>query len=528
MRALLGPRRTPAGAVVAILILLCPPAAPRAGAQTSEADVFVAQAVVDFDDKRYDAALANLRRALEIQPDHVEALYYTGVVEMARGRPAAAVPPLERAHALAPTDVSVTLQLGLAYFAQQQYDRARPLLEEAFRTDPKRDGLGYYVGFMRYRQKDYRSALAAFRAGATKNPDIEQLTRFYTSLALGALGSTGEAAAEVEQALRLAPGSALTGAAERLREGLAVARSRERRLSLDVRLGFFFDDNVTVVPDLVTSEPLVRGLRQRAHESTGELAGLNAGYAWLRTENWESTVGGSFFGIYNNDLPEFNIYDFVGSLGLTRKLTLGAMPALAGLQYSFDELVLDESEFLLRNTVSLSGTLVEGEHHLSQAFVRYQKKDFREPASLPSVERRSADNWAAGAVHLLRFSHDQHFLKAGYQFDWEDADGKDFQYYGNRFLAGAQYTLPWKGVRLKYDLDAHLRTHLHRNSLFPTTAPDTKRRYDAELTHTVRAELPLSGSLTLAAEYLRTDDNSNLAVFAYARNVYSLTLSWSY
>ena len=204
------------------------------------------------------------------------------------------------------------------------------------------------------------------------------------------------------------------------------------------------------------------------------------------------------------------------------------MPALAGLQYSFDELVLDESEFLLRNTVSLSGTLVEGEHHLSQAFVRYQKKDFREPASLPSVERRSADNWAAGAVHLLRFSHDQHFLKAGYQFDWEDADGKDYQYYGNRFLAGAQYTLPWKGVRLKYDLDAHLRTHLHRNSLFPTTAPDTKRRYDAELTHTVRAELPLSGSLTLAAEYLRTDDNSNLAVFAYARNVYSLTLSWSY
>ncbi|PYN10930.1 MAG: hypothetical protein DME06_13085, partial [Candidatus Rokuibacteriota bacterium] len=124
MRALLGPRRTPAGAVAAILILLCPLAAPRVGAQTSEADVFVAQAVVDFDDKRYDDALANLRRALEIQPDHVEALYYTGVVEMARGRPAAAVPPLERAHALAPTDVSVTLQLGLAYFAQQQYDRA--------------------------------------------------------------------------------------------------------------------------------------------------------------------------------------------------------------------------------------------------------------------------------------------------------------------------------------------------------------------------------------------------------------------
>src|SRR5260370_2646340 len=101
---------------------------------------------------------------------------------------------------------------------------------------------------MRYREKDYGGALAAFRAGATKNPDIEQLTRFYTSLALGALGSTGEATAEVEQALRLAPGSALTGAAERLREGLAVAPITERPLSLDVRLRFFFDDNGTVLP----------------------------------------------------------------------------------------------------------------------------------------------------------------------------------------------------------------------------------------------------------------------------------------
>src|SRR5260370_34366667 len=104
---------------------------------------------------------------------------------------------------------------------------------------------------MRYREKDYGGALAAFRAGATKNPDIEQLTRFYTSLALGALGSTGEATAEVEQALRLAPGSALTGAAERLREGLAVARSKERRPSLHLPLPFLFDAHLTGAPALV-------------------------------------------------------------------------------------------------------------------------------------------------------------------------------------------------------------------------------------------------------------------------------------
>src|ERR687887_203741 len=111
--------------------------------QTTEADVYVAQAILDFDDKKYDEALQNLEHALQLEPDHVEALYYTGVVHMARRQPAQAVPFLERARAKSPTDTSIAFQLALAYFAQQQYDRAQPLLEDVYRVSPTLDGLGY-------------------------------------------------------------------------------------------------------------------------------------------------------------------------------------------------------------------------------------------------------------------------------------------------------------------------------------------------------------------------------------------------
>src|SRR5207249_482533 len=141
----------------------------RGGAQTTEADVHVAQAIIAIDERRYDAALAELKRALEIEPDHVEALYYTGVVYAAQRRPDLAVP---------------------------------------------------------------------------------------------FLGLPTQAAAEVEQALRLAPGSAVTGPAERLRDTIVAARATERRLSLDARLGFFYDDNVRVVPSANNREPLVADLRR--------------------------------------------------------------------------------------------------------------------------------------------------------------------------------------------------------------------------------------------------------------------------
>src|SRR5438445_2049344 len=134
--------------------------------QTTEADVYVAQAVLDLDEKRYDAALENLRRALELEPDHVEALYFTGAVYAAQKRPDLAAPYLERARTKSPRDPSIAYQLGLVYFAQQQYEKAQPLLEEAFKANPDLDSLGYYVGFLRYRTRANGAGLPPYPRGA--------------------------------------------------------------------------------------------------------------------------------------------------------------------------------------------------------------------------------------------------------------------------------------------------------------------------------------------------------------------------
>jgi tetratricopeptide (TPR) repeat protein len=521
-------RRGPALLLVTALTFALSPVS-RCSAQTTEADVHLAQAIIAIDERRYDAALTELKRALEIEPDHVEALYYTGVVYVAQGRPDLAVPPLERARAKAPADPAIGFQLGLAFFAQQRYDRAQPLFEAAFKTKPELDGLGYYVGFLRYRAKDYRGALAAFRAGRASDPEIRQLMRVYSGLTLAILGLPAQAAAEVEEALRLAPGSAVTGPVERLRDTIVAARARERRLSLDARVGFTYDDNVRVVPSQAGREPLVADLRSLRHRSTGELFGVRADYAWWRSEDWESSLGYSFFTTYNNDLPRFNVIDHLVSAGLARKLSLGGRPAQLGLQYSYEWLGLGGDEFLARHIATLSGAVVEGEHHLTRVFGRYQDKDFAEGLPRPlRQEVRDANNYMVGLLHLVRFAQDRHFLTIGYQLDWDQTDGRDYEYVGHRLSAGAQYTLPWGGVRLKYDFDVHLRSYPHKDSILPTYAPGTRRRADEEYTHVARAELPLPGRFTLAVEFLMTNARSNIEVFDFDRHVVSLVLSWTY
>ena len=510
---------------VALLFATCP---PSVFAQTTEADVYVAQGVIDFDEKRYADAMANFRKALEIEPDHVEALYYSGVVHMAQRQPSQAVAFLERARAKAPADSSVAYQLGLAYFAQQQYDKALPLLEQVFRANPTQDSLGYYVGFMRYRNRDYRGAVSAFRAGRSSDPEIQQLSRFYTGLALAVLGLPAQASAEVEQALSLAPSSALTGPAERLRDTLVSARQQERRFSAEARFGIFYDDNVAVIPNPVgtSKEPLVNALRRTGSSSSGELAGIRADYVFYRDERWDATIGYSFFATYNNDLPSYNVMDHLGSLGVAYKTAFGTMPAQAGLNYSYDALFLDEDIFVQRHTGSLIGAIAEDDINLTQVFFRFQHKNFAQGS--PNVEDRDARNYMFGFLHLFRFQQDKHLLKFGFQQDYENADGRHYTYQGQRVQAGAMVTLPWWAMRAKWDVDVHFRHYRARNEFLPTTRPGELRRSDEEFNSIMRLELPLPRNLTLSGEYQLTNNKSNLQVFDYSRSVLSLILSWNY
>lgn len=517
-----------------------------AAAQQSEADVFVAQAILAYDARKYDEALALLKEALAQDPKNVEALYYSGLVLMAQQETEQAVEALEKARALAPRDLSVLFLLGVGYFALERYDQAEGPLTQVFNERPQTEGIGYYVGLIRYRKKDYQGALKAFRAETSKNPNIQQLVRFYSGLTLAILGLPEQAVTEVDAALRLQTGSALTGPAERIRDSLVAAKEAERRLRAEVRVGFLYDSNVRVLPQ-PSHDPTAESLRYQDTATPGEIYAARLEYAWLRTGPWESTVAYSFFQTVNNRdgdaLSAFNVQNHLVSGALTYRAAVGAMPYQVGTQYSWDYISLGGDDFLQRQTVTLFGTLVENQSNLTTLLARFQYKDFNAIPQQFFDEDRDAQNWMVGFTHVFRFAQDRHYIRVGYQFDYENADGRNYTYVGNRVLTGGQYTLPWGSTRLKYDFDLHQRGYLHANTILPAINPNTRERQDLEQNHIFRIEQVLATNLgpasigcsssapcplTLAAEYQRTVADSNLPVYAYNRNVWSLTLSWQY
>jgi tetratricopeptide (TPR) repeat protein len=527
------------GLSLGLFLLLVLWLVPAQAQLPTEADVFVAQAVLAYDDKRYAEALSLLNEALKIDPENVPALYYTGLVHLAQNKPALAVQPLEQARVKAPGDLNIQYQLGVAYFALEQYDKAEPLLTSVFKEQPQLENLGYYVGFMRYRHKDYEGAVQAFKAGRASDPTMQQLTKFYAGLALGILGLSERAITEVEEALRLQPGSPLTGPAERIRDTIVTAREREQRLRAEIRLGGFYDDNVTINPQPST-DATAESLRNRQGRSFGELALLRVDYSWLRSGPWEATASYSFFQtVYNNDgTASFNLQDHLGALGGFYRGTVQELPYQLGLQYNYDWLSLGGNPFLERHSGTAFATLVENAGNLTTLIGRSQFKNFlQDSQTLPQLNR-DARNWMIGPTHVFRFAEDKHLIRVGYQFDFEDAEGSDFSYTGHRGVAGGQYTLPWGATRLRYDYEVHFRFYDNVNT-FPAATGDFRKRKDTEQLHSFRIEKPLPDwafsfpreakwEPTLSLEYQGDFSQSNVSLYNYHRNVFSLILTWTY
>ena len=501
-----------------------------AGAQqptVDEADVYVSRAIVAYEEKNYQAALAALREALEIAPNHVDALFYTGLTLVALGRTAEAVEPLEKARALAPKDEAILFQLGAVYLALEKFDQARPLLETAFAAKPRLDGLGYYVGFLRYRRNDFRGALKAFDEGVATDLDVQQLTRFYKALSYRALGLPERAASELEEALRVRPESPLATPADRVREALTAARQSERRFWAEVRLGAVYDDNVPIIPG-VSIDPGIQSLQLQKRSSFGGVGSVRLDYTFLRAGSFDASVNYAFFGVLYDDLPRFNLIDNLGGLTANYRGQVAGYPYYSTLQYSYDYSLLGDKPYAERHIATEYLSLAENPWNLTTLQLRYTHRYFyTDPSGTPD-DRRSGPNYMGGLTHLFRFAQDKHLLRVGYQFDWEDTVGRNFVYRGNRLLTGAQYTLPWGGVRVNFDFDVHFRYYPNPNSEQPTDAPNTVKRMDTEFNYLFGITVPIGRGFSVAAQYARTVNQSNLDLYAYTRNIAYVFMLWSY
>jgi hypothetical protein len=320
--------------------------------------------------------------------------------------------------------------------------------------------------------------------------------------------------------------------ARRFSEVLSRAAEREKFFRGELRLGVFYDTNVPVVPfaNDIVSQAILEDQPKR--KSEGELASLYLSYTLLRNPSWESAVSYRFFQTYNNHLTEFNTQSHTPAASLAYQTSVRQMPLIAGSQLAYDFITLGNNKFSQRWIINPYVTLVESQDknlsNLTSLQFLFQLKDFFNDGNVDRTEVRDALNFMVGPLHFLMFEEGRHYLKLGYQYDFESAEGANWDYSGHRLLVGGQYTLPWWDIRLRYDFDLHWRFHKHRHSLIPVTATGTVRRRDREPLHLVTVAKDFLTDFTVSLDYLFDNNKSNLEPLEYKRHIVTTSVTWRF
>jgi tetratricopeptide (TPR) repeat protein len=123
-----------------------------------------------------DAAVAELQKAVELDPKNAEAQYDLGfALHVLKRDPARAVAPLEKAAAGQPGNPTYATALGLALTDAQQFDRAADVLTRATEMPSYQDPNGYAaLGQACVNLKRYQEAVPALEKATTLAPKNAQ------------------------------------------------------------------------------------------------------------------------------------------------------------------------------------------------------------------------------------------------------------------------------------------------------------------------------------------------------------------
>ncbi len=159
----------------------------------SEARLMLGAALYLMDDA---AALRELERAIELNPNQAQGRLYYGTVLFLEGRQEEGLAEVQRARELDPLSAFINTQLGLGFYRLRRYDEANIQLRKTMEMDPNFIRAYWGLGLVYEQQGRYEEAIAEFQKA-------EQLSNG-ASVALSALGhvyAVTKRRAEAEQML---------------------------------------------------------------------------------------------------------------------------------------------------------------------------------------------------------------------------------------------------------------------------------------------------------------------------------------
>ena len=448
----------------------------------------------------------------------------------------------------------VDLYLGIALFSNRDLAAAEQSLAAAEAHDPARPEIHLYRGLILLQRAEATEAAAAFhRAESGAGDEIAPAAAYFEGVAWAAAAERRQAEAALSRVEELAPDSEwAVAAADRLAE---LPAGPEADWWITLTAGVEYDDNVVLrgsgvpLPEEIADEGSWRGVWR-----------VNGGRRWYPGDRWSLGAMVSYAGNAHTDLPEFDLHHPALSLWVDRQI---GTAVTAHLQGDVDYAWIDGDPYLTSRQLTPALYYRWENGWLSRLFVRLYQHDylFRDSADVPdgpgtpgapcldagdpfcgppgvdeAVERdRDGEGITPGVEHTVYLAALATDVTARYAWHRYDADGDEYSHHAHELRLTTATRLPAR-LRLDTAIDYTRKSFRH-----PSTFPDPRdleanRQYplsDADREDdvwqlAVGLERPVSRRVSVALRYRYLDNDSNVAVFDYRRQIAGAYVTVSY
>ncbi len=495
--------------------------------------------------------------------DESDVLRARGALLAAQGKCDEAMPLFERAIAADPKEARAALLAGRCQIAEKQYAEAEKSLAEATRRDPELADVPLEVAIARYHQENYpgaRQALEAARAGSSGDARFQ----LYDGLVLLQEGKRDEGIAALERARTLDPklveptasyfeGLALENQGDRREAQAAMdrvvmndpsgrwgsaarnrldrwSRTRPKDYWAELTVGIEGDSNVVLRGD---GTDLPSNISDKSDGRA--IWHANAGWQFLRTQNWGAGAMLTYTGAAQFDLSDFNYHYPVATAWVSRRITDNLTASLQG-DYAYGW--VDAQPFVSEVSTTPSLLYTWARDTYTRLFGRFSWTNyyFETDGSAPFIrppavetqleadqliEDRNRDGRAeqAGLEQGLRIDVIHTHLTGTALFTRYHADGTEYSFRGSGAYLQSDTDLPFK-LSLLLGVGYTYRGYLNRTT-FETSPPSTAdTRHDHVLDTEVGLERPIFYDWLIAsARWRYTNNASNVPVFDYDRSI---------
>ena len=454
-----------------------------------------------------DEAAAMLKKAREEDPASTRAAYYLGLVYKRLQNYTEAKVHLTDAVSGTPKIKEALIELVEVLYQLGETDEAFKWVGVAEETGIRPAQTAFLKGLVSAKAGKNSEAIEALKNARDLDKALTQSADYQIGLIHLKEKSWAEAEKTFQEVVIVDPNSDIAAFASEYMKAMQRRQDTGKPFRLQAGVYFEYDDNVILKPGDVTTIGDIGN-----EEDTREVVTANAEWAHRFNDRWGVRLQYDLYFANQTSLDAFDLHSH----------TWGVVPVYqpesknwtASMPVQYNHTWVDGDGFLSSETVNPLLNFKIADNQTGQIGVKLQAKDYLKTA-VNDDEDRDAFRAAPGVGWILLFWGNKALFNLRYEFDFEDTEGRNWEYLGHRVTASVRAPFFIEKMYLTVAGDVYLQDFDNTHTTFNVAREDEATTVSTQLSY------DLTEQFQLQLRYTYVDHDSNISIYKYDRNVIS-------